>query len=287
MVMSFFRTLAFMLVSIKLLWFMQLSHSFEVLYCSSGRRWTRSGSGGADSVFATYAKLRSSPSQKFKRLSPNVQKYIRMRDLKKLQEQGASYDELKSASLNGTRIGSERSYEYNQLKGTSRVATTLDQRLQAIISYKRGASSMDRATLGSSGLTRKEERELEAMMESDDYADDCDGYVGDIDADGDYEVDEEEDEEAIYEAAVLKAIEINKLDEVKRNIEIEQSVGRAKLAKLEEVENQREAASAKQTTTNIEGAISEIKSSSTSSTSSSSSNSRNSSSSSNSRYEHI
>mmetsp|Transcript_11524 Transcript_11524/g.18888 ORF Transcript_11524/g.18888 Transcript_11524/m.18888 type:complete len:913 (-) Transcript_11524:6-2744(-) len=153
-----------------------------------------------------------------KKISPNVANYIRMRELKKLQQAGASYEELKEASVNGTASGYQvvgKSYQSIVGKGT------LDQRLRAVIAYKRDSLATGGALdiKGESGLTAKEEIELEKMMETDDFDDDDEE---------DGSADMEDDEEALYESLITKAIEQGKLNEVKRNFMIQESINSAK-----------------------------------------------------------
>lgn len=166
---------------------------------------------------ALSAKKKLSPAK----LPPNVAQYIRMRDLKRAQESGASYEELKSLSINGTSTGSSSSSNgqprsYNNIRRSG----NLDARLRSVIAYKRETIAINDAGAEKTGLTMEEEAELMRLMESEE-GDDV--YPGD-------------DEEAEYEAAVLKAIEQNKLKEVKRNIMIEQAVMEAKLEKLEKMQ---------------------------------------------------
>ena len=165
-----------------------------------------------------------------KKITPNVEKYLKMRDLIKSQKAGLSYEELKEKAVNGSSVSSSiindgsSKKSYQSLVG--RKGLTLDQRLRSVIAYKR--ESISNGDDGS-GLTVAEEIELENMMESDD--DDNDNSDDDDDDNDEY------DEELLYETLILKAIENNKLNEVKKNILMSQAISAAKEGKLEEGNN--------------------------------------------------
>lgn len=121
-----------------------------------------------------------------------------------MRNDGRSYDDIKELMINGTaqNIGTDKiaSKGYQKFVGKG---GSLDQRLRAVVSYKRSSIASEAlAGSGGSGLSTNEELELEAMMEDDE----------DFDSDGG-----EEDEEAEYERLIMKAIEKNKLDELQRN----------------------------------------------------------------------
>ena len=167
-----------------------------------------------------------------KKITPNVEKYLKMRDLIKSQKAGLSYEELKEKAVNGSSVSSSiindgsSKKSYQSLVG--RKGLTLDQRLRSVIAYKR--ESISNGDDGS-GLTVAEEIELENMMESDDD----DG--GNNDNSDDDDDNDEYDEELLYETLILKAIENNKLNEVKKNILMSQAISAAKEGKLEEGNN--------------------------------------------------
>ena len=153
-----------------------------------------------------------------------VQKYIQMKELRKLREDGSNYEEVKEFLINGTKSNNNNIGDNinNNKKGYQKFMGkgSLEQRLRAVVAYKRsgygsteGSSSTD---VSGSSLSASEERELDEMMESDDQ-----------DEDYDEELDEEEAE---YESLVLKAIELNKLNELKRNFEIDKSARREEMA---------------------------------------------------------
>ena len=145
-------------------------------------------------------------------VSEKVQAYIRMRDLKKLQNDGANIEEMKEFLANGTRpagLGGESSSKgYQQFVGKK---GSLEGRLRAVIAYKRESSIAAQELDGE--LSKREEKELEEMMDEDDdgYNDDEDGEIID-------------DEDAEYESLVLKALETNKLNELKRNFLLDKNV---------------------------------------------------------------
>jgi hypothetical protein len=160
-----------------------------------------------------YAKANRPSSQ------GNVEKYLQMKELMRLKNEGATYEELKTASINGTKnsIKLKEQAALISLDDKAKVSGgykkyvgkkgTLDQRLRAIISYKRTNVAIAEAdALGqSTGLTTEEEIELEQMMDDDE-------------GDGDLI---DDDEELQYESLILKAIESNKLAEVKRNLAVD------------------------------------------------------------------
>ena len=163
-----------------------------------------------------YAKANRPSSQ------GNVEKYLQMKELMRLKNEGATYEELKTASINGTNsIKWKEKAALISLDEKSKVSSSggykkyvgkkgsLDQRLRAIIAYKRSNVAIAEAdALGQSpGLTTEEEIELEQMMEDDE-------------GDGELLLDED-DEELQYESLILKAIETNKLAEVKRNLAVD------------------------------------------------------------------
>lgn len=143
----------------------------------------------------------------------NVEKYLQMKELMRLKNEGATYEELKTASINGTKpnIKWKEQAALISLDDKAKVSGgykkyvgkkgTLDQRLRAIVAYKRTNVAFAEAEEQSSGLTTEEEIELEQMMEDSENDEDL------ID-----------DEELQYESLILKAIEKNKLSEVKRNL---------------------------------------------------------------------
>ena len=131
-----------------------------------------------------------------------ARRYTQMRELQRLKKEGGSYDKLKVSITNGTTLSTTTTTtsatSYKNLIG--RQGSSLQQRLQILVAYKRSTSRTD---AGESGLTREEELELDDMMESDDDDEILEG---------------EDDEEAEYEAAVLKAMEENKLKDIRRNM---------------------------------------------------------------------
>lgn len=140
-----------------------------------------------------------------------------MKEILRLKNEGASYDELKSAFNNGTNS----KIKWKEQAALSSTTPTpgyqrfvgkkgsLDQRLRAVIAYKRSSlATAEASAIGeSAGLTVEEEIELEQMMDSEE---------------GDEDVELEEDEELQYESLILQAIERNKLNEVKMNMAVDQ-----------------------------------------------------------------
>eukprot|EP00981_Chlorochromonas_danica_P012048 scaffold4393_cov183-Ochromonas_danica.AAC.7 len=134
----------------------------------------------------------------------NIDKYLHVKELIRLQKQGANYEELKAFSVNGTE-SKKKQAAYQHLLGKGR---SLDQRLRAIVAYKRSTNSMERSTsfVESTAMSRKEEEMLEKVVdeEGEDQGEAEDG----------------EDEEAIFQNAVLQAMERAKLEEVRLNLDL-------------------------------------------------------------------
>ena len=143
-------------------------------------------------------------------LAARVQKYVQMREIQKLKARGASAEDIAAAVKNGTFIGAASAITnkkgYQQFLGKG----TLDQRLRAVVAYKRSSISADLGS-GETELTPTEQKELDAMMDSDD---------------GDDENIPEDDEEELYESLVLKIIEENKLNDLKRNFLLDKDAQR-------------------------------------------------------------
>jgi hypothetical protein len=95
-------------------------------------------------------------------LLKKVDTYIRMRDLKKAGNV-TDDDLLRDISEGDEAIEKDTSKEkgYKKFIGKG----SLDQRLRAIIAYKRESTVMEAAI---SGLSKVEDAELEQMMEDDD-----------------------------------------------------------------------------------------------------------------------
>lgn len=141
-----------------------------------------------------------------KSISKNVENYLRMRDLERIKSSDLSYEQMKSAIVNGTKVNTNLKETSNSPSNTYQRYMgkgSLDQRLRAIVSYKRSINSPETSNLNrdESILSPQEEEELLEMMESESEED----------------VIEEDDEEAMYESLVLKAIEKSKLQELQRN----------------------------------------------------------------------
>lgn len=157
-----------------------------------------------------------------------AQKYLQMKELKKMRAQGTvSYDDMKSFIVNGTMQDNANMRTLSNAASMSDGAGTkgyqkflgkgsLDQRLRAVIAYKRETmngsngdddddSSSSKKKANASGLSSEEEEELDEMMEDDDDDSDSDGYIDD------------DEEEALYEGLIMQMIERNKLNEIKKN----------------------------------------------------------------------
>ena len=127
-----------------------------------------------------------------------------------MKERGASPDDIAAAVKNGTFLGvasaltNKKGYQKFLGKGS------LDQRLRAVVAYKRSTIAADLGS-GESELSPTEQRELDAMMDNDD---------------GDRDNVPEDDEEELYESLVLKIIEENKLNDLKRNFLLDKDAQR-------------------------------------------------------------
>ena len=143
-------------------------------------------------------------------LAARVQRYVQMREIQKLKAKGATSEEIATAVKNGTFVGAagaimnKKGYQKFLGKGT------LDQRLRAVVAYKRSMIATDLGS-GETDLTPTEQSELDAMMDSED---------------GDDENTPEDDEEELYEGLVLKIIEENKLNDLKRNFLLDKDAQR-------------------------------------------------------------
>lgn len=150
----------------------------------------------------TKLSAKSKISNNNKKINPNVEQYLHLRELVRLQKDGASYEDLKEASLNGTSVAAggstAKKANYQRLLGKG----NLDQRLRAIISYKRNSIAAEAESKLSEEDDDVDDEELLQLM--DDESED-----EELDAD---------EEEALYESAVLKAMEQNKLDELKSRL---------------------------------------------------------------------
>lgn len=157
-----------------------------------------------------------------KKLSPEAQKYLKMREVKKLREQGGEYDDIKEYVVNGTtrslanpelaaRIGQEKKKGYQKYMGNK---GSLEGRLRKVIAYKReNIAAEEGSILGGGSMSVSEEQELFNEMESDEN-------------DYEYKEGELDDEEAEYEALIVKAIEMNKLKELQRNFVLDKAASR-------------------------------------------------------------
>ena len=143
-------------------------------------------------------------------LAARVQRYVQMREIQKLKAKGATPEEIATAVKNGTFVGAagaimnKKGYQKFLGKGT------LDQRLRAVVAYKRSMIATDLGS-GETDLTPTEQSELDAMMDSED---------------GDDDIIPEDDEEELYEGLVLKIIEENKLNDLKRNFLLDKDAQR-------------------------------------------------------------
>ena len=143
-------------------------------------------------------------------LAARVQRYVQMREIQKLKAKGATSEEIAAAVKNGTFVGAagaimnKKGYQKFLGKGT------LDQRLRAVVAYKRSMIATDLGS-GETDLTPTEQSELDAMMDSED---------------GDDDIIPEDDEEELYEGLVLKIIEENKLNDLKRNFLLDKDAQR-------------------------------------------------------------
>jgi hypothetical protein len=172
-------------------------------------------------------------SKKYQAAVSKAQLYLKMKELKEIKEgRGEGMEAYKEKLLNGSFtnlqsvsasemdldvdniITEEARQEYGESKkGYKKFVGRkgkLENRLRAVVAFKRNTMAADNVIQQESGMTRSEERELEEMMEDDS---DDDQYF-------DEELDEEEME---YETAVMKAMETNKLNELKRNFRIDNS----------------------------------------------------------------
>lgn len=132
-----------------------------------------------------------------------VRRYTQMRELQRIKKEGGSYEDFKDSLANGTILSSASSGSsgYKKFVGAK---GSLEKRLQAVVAYKRSSSAAE--SLLESGMSASEEEELMDLMEGEDH-----------------DAELEDDEEAEYEQLVMKAIEANKLNELKRNFMLDKA----------------------------------------------------------------
>ena len=200
---------------------------------------TRSSLSIQKSYQTTTLQMAKNPYKRDQSTIDKVQKYIQMKELRKLREDGSNYEEVKEFLINGTKSNNNNNNNIGDNNGNNKKGYqkfmgkgSLEQRLRAVVAYKRsgyGSNEGGSSTTDISGsLSASEERELDEMMESDDQDED---YDEDLD-----------EEEAEYESLVLKAIELNKLNELKRNFEIDKSARREEMAESLEATNDKTSA---------------------------------------------
>eukprot|EP01041_Mallomonas_annulata_P000619 gene619-1195_t len=137
-------------------------------------------------IFELNAKAKPGPAK----LSKNAEYYIMMKQFKKLKDEGASYESIKKNIANTSESGG-----YQRFVGKG----NLDQRLRAVINYKRDVTS---ERMSGNGITPMESEELDALDEYDEEFDDDEELV--------------DDEERLYESMVLDIIQKNKISQIQR-----------------------------------------------------------------------
>lgn len=141
---------------------------------------------------------------KSKGKQPNFNKvdaYLAMKELQKIKTDGGGYQEYlaRKSGENGTESASSIP-GYKRLVGRK---GSLEQRLRAVVAYKRSSSTAD--SILSSISDVGEDVELEEAMDDDS---------------DDLEVDYD-DEEAVYERLVMEVIQESKLSELQKNFQLE------------------------------------------------------------------
>ena len=139
--------------------------------------------------------------QNSRELMKKVDQYIKIRDLKR--QGNFTQAELLEYSQ---QMASSEDKGYRKFVGKG----TLDQRLRAIIAYKRENNAYIEESLQDM-MSVSESQELESVMEDDD----------------DYEL-AEDDIDLIYEREIQRILEMNALEEVKRNMIQDPDVGTEK-----------------------------------------------------------
>ena len=148
--------------------------------------------------------------QSSRELQKKVETYIRLRDLK----QGNNSNALSKEDIfETTKEKEEEEKGYKKFVGKG----TLDQRLRAVIAYKRESLAIDAAV---AGFSRDEEEELRLLDSNDDEEEeeeeDGDGLAGRKSRPGD-------DLDAIYEREIQRILEQRTLSEMQRNMEVEKN----------------------------------------------------------------
>jgi hypothetical protein len=141
---------------------------------------------------------------KSKEKQPNFNKvdaYLAMKELQKIKNDGGGYQDYLAKKLgeSGTEGASSIPW-YKRLVGRK---GSLEQRLRAVVAYKRSSSAADSILSSTSDVA--EDAELEEAMEDDS---------------DDLEVDDD-DEEAVYERLVMEVIQESKLSELQKNFQLE------------------------------------------------------------------
>jgi hypothetical protein len=152
---------------------------------------------------------KSSSMQESQELARKVAKYVQARDIERIRQRGGSTEEIKAALINGTSFTRSTMETLAKNKGYQRFLGkgSLDQRLRAVIQYKREGLAGD-TIADDTGLSRQEERELEEMMESDDM-DDADGGTEVVEwAEMTDEEFMQENEEAVYEQVCARPLSL-------------------------------------------------------------------------------
>jgi len=135
---------------------------------------------------------------------------VQARDIERIRQRGGSTEEIKAALINGTSFTRSTMETLANNKGYQRFLGkgSLDQRLRAVIQYKREGLAGD-TIADDTGLSRQEERELEEMMESDDM-DDADSGTEVVEwAEMTDEEFMQENEEAVYEQVGARPLSLS------------------------------------------------------------------------------
>ena len=136
--------------------------------------------------------LNAKPKPAPKPISKNVEYYIKMKEINRLKQSGESYEAIKQKLTN-----SSQTLGYQKLIGRK---GTLDQRLRAIIAYKRDSSVL-------TGMSSIENSELESLESGEGIYDDDDV--------------EENDEDLMYESMIQELLQKKQLQEIKNNFLVE------------------------------------------------------------------
>ena len=148
--------------------------------------------------------------KKFVEAKRKADLYVKQKDEEKSKDGDGEMDQTSRSNSGGSINTDDIAKLYNK-KGYQKYAGNkkmgLEGRLRAVVAYKRNSMKTSEDVTSAPGMSGDEVRELDEMMDDDDK----DGEIKEY----------EDEEETEYERLVMKAIETNKLNELKKNFLID------------------------------------------------------------------